>query len=483
MGKHNFIVSVTGQRDLVAALMASGLNFKTDLDLKKSIDLIDFKNKENRCLTINVVLFIAFFLMALALKAQEKPIAIKGALIHTVAGTPIEKGVLIVHKGKIVSVGKEGSSIPSNATVMDATGKVILPGLVDSHSHLGGPAGGDASAALNPDTRALDAVNPTSDGFKKALAGGITTINVMPGSGHLMSGQTLYIKMREAKVVEDLLITNEKGVYGGMKMANGTNPMRTSPGAFPGTRAKSAAMARELFTKAQEYKNKIDKAGDDASKMPERDLRMEPLVEILNGKRVVHFHTHKANDIITAIRLSQEFGFKPVLHHVSEAVAVADEIAAAGLKASIIILDVPGGKMEAMGISFENGAALEKAGVDVGIHTDDGVTDSRLFIRSAAYMVRGGMSKTKAIEALTLSGARMLDLSSKVGSLEKGKDADFIVLSGDPFSVYTKVEQTWVEGNKRYDISNPEDKAFLTGGYDVYSPIRAELHHHEGQTN
>src|SRR5690606_4889972 len=155
---------------------------------------------------------------------------------------------------------------PANATIIDASGKVIMPGLIDSHSHLGGPAGGDASAALNPETRALDAVNPTSDGFRKALAGGITTINVMTGSGHLMSGQTLYIKMREANVIEDLLITNEKGVYGGMKMANGTNPMRTTAGVFPGTRAKSAAMARELFTKAREYKNKIDKAGKDSSK-------------------------------------------------------------------------------------------------------------------------------------------------------------------------------------------------------------------------
>lgn len=428
-------------------------------------------------------LSILSLLLVIAIQAQEKPIAIKGALIYTVAGDPIEKGVLVVHKGKIVSVGKEGSNMPADASIIDATGKVIMPGLIDSHSHLGGPAGGDASAALNPETRALDAVNPTSDGFNKALAGGITTINVMPGSGHLMSGQTLYIKMREGKVIEDLLITNEKGVYGGMKMANGTNPMRTTPGAFPGTRAKSAAMARELFTKAKEYKNKIDKAGNDATKMPERDLRMEPLVEILNGKRVVHFHTHKANDILTVIRLGQEFGFKPVLHHVSEGSLVAKEIAAAGLKASIITIEVPGGKMEAMGLSLTTGADLEKAGVDVGFHTDDGITDSRLLIRSAALMVREGMSRNKAIEALTLSGARMLDMSSQVGSLEKGKDADFIVLSGDPFSIYTKVEQTWVEGKKRYDLSNPRDKAFFTGGYDVYSPIRGEFHHHEGETD
>ena len=410
--------------------------------------------------------------------AQDKPIAFTGALIYPIAGPPVQGGVLVVLKGKIVSVGAAGSKIPAGAEVIDATGKVIMPGMVDSHSHLGGPQGGDASAALNPDARAMDAVNPTSDGFKKALAGGITTINVMPGSGHLMSGQTIYIKMREGKIIEDLLIVNEKGLYGGLKMANGTNPMRSTPGAFPGTRAKSAAMVRELFIKAQEYKKKIDKAGKDESKMPERDLRMESLVEVLNGKRVVHFHTHKANDVLTAIRLSQEFGFKPVLHHVSEGWKVAKEIAAAGLASSIITIDAPGGKMEAMNVSLNTGAALEKAGAAVGFHTDDGITDSRFFIRSAALMVRVGMSRAKALEGLTLAGAKMLDLGTRLGSLEKDKDADFIILSGDPFSIYTRVEQTWVEGIKRWDISKPADKAFLTGGYDVYSPIRGEFHHH-----
>jgi len=423
-------------------------------------------------------LFTACLLYAGFVYAQDKPVAFTGALIYPINGPAIPNGVLVVHKGKIVSVGAAGSSIPAGAEVIDVTGKVIMPGLVDSHSHLGGPQGGDASAALNPDARAMDAVNPTSDGFKKALAGGITTINIMPGSGHLMSGQTIYVKMREGKIIEDILITNEKGVYGGLKMANGTNPMRSTPGAFPGTRAKSAAMVRELFVKAQEYKKKIDKAGTDSSKLPERDLRMESLVEVLNGKRVVHFHTHKANDILTAIRLGKEFGFKPVLHHVSDGWKVADEISAAGLASSIITIDAPGGKLEAMQVSLNTGAALEKAGAAVGFHTDDGITDSRFFIRSAALMVRAGMSKDKALEGLTLAGAKMLDLSSRVGSLQKGKDADFIILDGDPFSIYTHVQQTWVEGIKRWDISRPADKAFLFGGYDVYSPIRGEFHHH-----
>ena len=419
-------------------------------------------------------------LLCVMVYAQDKPMAFKGALIYPVTGAPIQNGILIVQNGKIIAVGDANTKIPSDAIIQDAKGKIIMPGIVDTHSHLGGPEGGDNSAALNPDTRAFDAINPTSDGFKKALAGGLTTLNIMPGSGHLMSGQTVYVKMREAKVMEDLIIVNEKGVYGGMKMANGTNPMRGTNG-FPGTRAKSAAMDRDLFVKAQEYKKKIEKAGKDSTKLPERDLKLEPLVEVLQGKRVVHFHTHKENDILTAIRLSKEFGFRVVLHHVSEGWKVYDEIAKAGVPCSIIVIESPGGKLEAMDYSSTNGAALSNAGVLTGFHTDDGITDSRLLIRAAAMAVRSGMNRDKALEALTINGAKMLDLSSRIGSLEKGKDADFIILSGDPFSVYTKVEQTWVEGKKRYDIKNPDDKAFLVGGFKVYSTEREEYLNHDDE--
>jgi imidazolonepropionase-like amidohydrolase len=202
------------------------------------------------------------------------------------------------------------------------------------------------------------------------------------------------------------------------------------------------------------------------------------MLEVLSGKRMVHFHTHKANDIITAIRLSKEFGFRVILHHTSEGWKVADEIAKAGVPCSIINIEAPGGKMEAMQLTLKTGALLEKAGATVVFHTDDGITDSRLFLRTGALSVRNGMSRDKALEGLTITGARLLDLSSRIGSLEKGKDADFIVLSGDPFSLYTKVEQTWVEGLKRYDISNPADKAFLLGGFGVYSTDRSEFHHH-----
>jgi imidazolonepropionase-like amidohydrolase len=279
----------------------------------------------------------------------------------------------------------------------------------------------------------------------------------------------VYLKLRRARTIDDLLIkTAEGGVAGGMKMANGTNSRRDSP--FPGTRGKSAALVREQFVKAQGYKEKLERAGDDAEKRPDRDLAMEALVEVLEGRRVVHHHTHRHDDVLTVIRLSREFGFRVVLHHVSEAWKVAEEIAAAGVASSIIVIDSPGGKLEARDVSYENGAALERAGALVGFHTDDGITDSRFFLRSAALAVRAGMSRAGALYGLTMAGARMLDLEDRIGTLEPGKDADFIVLSGDPLSIYTRVLETWVEGEKLFDRGREEDRLVALGGWGAGAP-------------
>jgi imidazolonepropionase-like amidohydrolase len=316
--------------------------------------------------------------------------------------------------------------------------------------------------------RILDGINPRDESFKKALAGGITTVNIMPGSGHLMSGQTVYVKPRPANGVEEMLVYVDKDrtIYGGMKMANGTNSIGEKP--FPGTRAKSAALVRQLFVKAQDYKAKVAAAKGNPDKMPKRDLEMEAMLEILDGRRIVHHHTHRADDILTVLRLQKEFGFRVVLHHVTDAYLVAKEIAEAKAASSIIVIDSPGGKEEALNLNYVNGAALVKAGALFGFHTDDGITDSRLFLRSAALAVRGGLDRTEALKALTINGAQMLDLGERVGSLKPGKDADFVVLSGDPFSVYTHVEQTWIDGKKVWDRSIPDDYKYAVGGYEVY---------------
>ena len=404
------------------------------------------------------------------LSAQEIPIVLKEAKIITISGEPIKDAVMVIQNGKIQSVGSSGEiEIPSDAEIIDASGKVIMPGLVDTHSHIGEGDGGDKSSTTHPDVRILDAIDPKSDTFKKAIAGGITTVNVMPGSGHLMGGQTVYLKLRkDANTINDMLFCDDvlNDICGGLKMANGTNSLGKSP--FTGTRSKSAAVIRQLFIKAQEYQKKIIDANGDEDKMPKRDIEMATLVEVLEGKRIVQHHTHRADDIMTVLRLKEEFGFKVVLHHVSEGWKVAKEIAEANVPCSIIMIDSPGGKLEAVNLIYKTGAELEKAGVDVAFHTDDWINDSRLFIRSAAFGVRAGMSEEKALESLTLAGARMLGLDNRIGSLETGKDADFIILSGDPFSIYTNVEQTWVEGEKVFDLSNPEDYKYHTGGYEIF---------------
>lgn len=415
-----------------------------------------------------LALALAFLLVAPPASADEELRAFVGAEILPVSSDPVADGVLLIRGGEIVAVGARGEvEVPEDATVHDVAGKVILPGLVDTHSHIGGPFAADGSEPIQPGVRSLDGIDVRDPGFQRARAGGITTLNLMPGSGHLMSGQTTYAKLRRASTIDDFLLFEDGEPLGGMKMANGTNSRRDPP--FPGTRAKSAALVREQLIAAEEYRRKM--GSDDPAARPARDLAMEALVEILDGERVVHHHTHRHDDVMTVLRLRREFGFDVVLHHVSDAWKVADEIAEAGVPVSLIVVDSPGGKLEARHVSLESGAALEQAGVEVvGFHTDDWITDSRVFLRSGALAVRAGMSREAALRGLTLAGAEMLRLEDRLGSLEPGKDADFVILSGDPFSVYTEVLETWVEGEKLFDRSDPEDRLYAVGGWGAGSP-------------
>ncbi len=399
--------------------------------------------------------------------AQSTPRAYFGARLIPVSSPPVDDGVLVVHKGKIVAAGPRATtSVPLDAERIDLPGKTIMPGLVDTHSHVGGGWGADGSAPIQPGVRMLDAVDCRDAGFQRAQAGGITTINVLSGSGHLMSGQTLYVKNKDARTVEAMSYRFADGSpMGGMKMANGTNSHDPPP--FPGSRGKSAALVRETFVAAIEYRKKLLAAGDDASKRPARDLGHEAILELIDGRRIVHHHTHRHDDILTVLRLAKEFGFRTVLHHVSEAWKVADEIAAAKIQCSLIVIDSPGGKLEAMDFDARSAAELEKRGAPelVAFHTDDWITDSRFFLRSPALAVRAGLSRTTALAGVTLNAAKMLDLGDRIGSLEAGKDADFIVLSGDPLSIYTRVETTWVEGEKVFDLSDPQDRLWAEGGF------------------
>src|SRR5262249_44212369 len=191
------------------------------------------------------------------------------------------------------------------------------------------------------------------------------------------------------------------------------------------------------------------------AKAPDTEIALEPLVEVLERKRTVHFHTHRADDLMTALRLAQEFDFEIVLQHATEGYRVADELARRKVPVSLTLVDSPGGKLEAAGLLEENAAVLDKAGVKVAINTDDWITESRFFLRTGAIAVRGGMSEAAALKALTLHGAQMLHLDDRLGSLEKGKDADIVVLSGPPFSVYTQVLETYIDGVRAFYRTPP----------------------------
>lgn len=404
-----------------------------------------------------------------AASAQERPIALTDAQILTMAGETIEDGTLLIEGGKIVAVGAD-ISIPPDAERRSMQGRVIMPGIVDTHSHIGQVAGADSSGPIQPEVRAMDSVNPLSPNIAKARAGGVTTANVMPGSGHLLSGQTFYMKLRDGKTIEDIAFEWRDGAaLGGLKMANGTNSLR-GEGGFPGTRAKSAALVRQTFVEARAWC---------AGERKERDLAKEALCEVLSGTRLVHFHTHRADDIMTVLRLQREFGFRVLIQHGTETWKVADELARANIPVSNITLDSPGGKLETMDLRLDNAGILERAGVLVSIHSDDPIVDSRMMFREAALAVRGGMSREGALRALTINGARQMGIDERVGSLEPGKDADFVVLSGDPLSTYTQVLETWVEGEKLFDRSRPEDLLMATGGYGAGSPMEASHHHWE----
>ena len=435
------------------------------------------------------ILQILLGLLVLAAPSRGQDVQVfRGATVHPVAGPAIPNAALVVAGGKVVAVGPaDAVAVPAGAVVHDLTGRVVIPGLVDTHTHLSGAGGADSSTSLDPTVRQIDGVNILSPQFVKALSGGITTVNQMSGSGHLMSGQTVYLKLRRAgSRVEDWLLCADpaQDVCGGMKMANGTNSLGEPPS--PGTRAKSAALVRELFVKAQDYQKKLkastaDKTNEkakDKSKPPsppDRDLGLEALVEILEGRRIVHFHSHRHDDILTALRLAKEFGFTPVIHHGSESGRVAAELAAAGVPVSLTVVDSPGGKEEALHVRWENAKILRDAGVAVAVNTDDWITDSRLFLRSGAFTVRAGLAPAEALLALTLAPARMLGLGDRVGSLEPGKDADFVVLSGEPFSVRSRVLETWVEGKKVFDRNEPADRLVAEGGTGAFDGI-GEVH-------
>jgi imidazolonepropionase-like amidohydrolase len=305
-----------------------------------------------------------------------------------------------------------------------------------------------------------------------AVAGGVTTANIMPGSGNAIGGQTLYVKLR-GTTIQEMMFTPGRP-EGGLKMANGENPKRSygSKNQPPGTRMRLAALQREQFVKAREYQRKwqayrdAEAKGDEKKpQQPERDLAMETLVEVLERKRTVHFHCHRADDIMTVLRLADEFGFEVVLQHGTEAYKVVDELARRHVPVSMTLPDSPGGKAEVVGFIEQTAAILHRAGVKFAVNTDDFITESRFLLRTGSIPVRGGLSEDIALKALTLWPAEMLHLDRAIGSIEPGKDADFVLLTGRPFSVYTQVLETYIDGAKVFDRADPAFANYAVGGF------------------
>lgn len=425
------------------------------------------------------VVAMLFFFFLNNIFAQDKVEVFTHAIIHTAEKPMIPNGILVIHHGKILAVGQAGEvQIPEGAVVHDMKGGVIIPGLVDTHSHIGifprpsVPAHGDGnegSGPVQPGLRAIDAIWPEDPGIRMALAGGVTTANIMPGSGNVIGGQTLYVKLR-GKTVEEMRIADAK-VLGGLKMANGENPKGYGKrGLAPVTRMKVATLQREQFVKARDYQQKWEayrkaKEAGKAIPQPETDPAMDTLVEVLERKRTVHFHSHRADDLMTAVRISEEFGFELVLQHVTEGYRVASELAKRKIPVSLTLVDSPGGKPEVANLIEENAAVLNKAGVMVAINTDDYITESRFMLRTGSIAVRGGMPEADALKALTINPARMMHLEARLGSLAQGKDADFVILSGAPFSIYTHVLETFIDGNRVFNRADRRDWSYQAGGY------------------
>ncbi len=379
---------------------------------------------------------------------MSRTVAITGGYVVPVEGKPIDGGTVLIEDGRIAAVGSR-VKVPRGADHVDATGSWVLPGFVEAHAHMGvheegeGWAGQDTNEMTDPNgarMRALDAINPDDEGFRDALAGGVTTAVVKPGSGNPIGGQTVALKCW-GRMVDEMVIKQPASV----KSALGENPKRVygDQKKLPSTRQGVAAVIRDAMTKAQDYQAKRDRAASKNEPF-DRDPTSEILVQVLAGDLPWSQHCHRADDIATAIRLSREFGYRLIVNHGTEGHLLADVLADADIPVVIGPLFTTRSKVELRQRHLRNPGLLAAAGVRIAITTDHPVVPINFLVHQATLAVKEGLDRTTALESLTINPARIMGLDDRVGSLAKGKDADVVVWSGDPLDVMSRARQVFV---------------------------------------
>ncbi|WP_374469962.1 amidohydrolase family protein [Phenylobacterium sp.] len=404
--------------------------------------------------------------------ASSEPVAIVNATILTAAGPRIDAGVLLIRDGKVAAVGRD-VAVPAGVHVIDARGRWVTPGIIDPHSHIGvgsspGEANGDGSNESGPNAAGIwveHAVWPQDPMFERALAAGVTTTMILPGSANLFNGRTVTLKTVPALSPQAMKVP---GAPYGLKIACGENPTGGGPGK-PGTRAGGMLGYRTTFAAAaayadqvREYRRKKD-AGQPAQP-PRRDLALETVAAALEGRAKVHIHCYRADEMLQMIDLSHEFGFKiAAFHHALEAFKIAPVLAREGIPVVTWAGDWSGYKMEAYDSVMENAAFVQAAGGMAAMHSDNVMLMQHLNHEAARAMTAGNeaglrVTPEDAIRWLTLNPARILGIDGQTGSLEPGKAADVVLWSADPFSVYSQPDLVFVDGALMHDRARPPER-------------------------
>jgi imidazolonepropionase-like amidohydrolase len=385
-------------------------------------------------------------------------ILIQNATILTVSHGTIERGSILIKDGKIAEVGASVKA-PKDAQVIEAGGQFVMPGIIDCHSHIAVDGSvNEGSVSVSSIVNIADVLNPDDVDIYRDLAGGVTVANVLHGSANAIGGQTIVIKLRWGQPASKLPFD---GAMPGIKFALGENPKRSNfsrgTARYPATRMGVEETIRGAFTEARDYKaswdlyNKRTAAGEKNLIPPRRDLRLEPLVEVLEGKRFVHSHCYREDEILMLLRVAKEFGFKVrTFQHVLEGYKVADEIAAAGAGASTFS-DWWAYKVEAYDAIPYNAALMTRRGVLVSVNSDDAEEATHLNQEAAKSIKFGGLSHDEALKLVTLNPAIQLGIDKRVGTIDTGKDADLVIYNHDPLSDYAVVQKTLIDGRVYFD--------------------------------